>query len=172
MPARSLKTVPRENRRPPVRADAPSAPAAPAVDLGPLPGLVGYVLRRVQLQVFQDFIERMADLDIRPAQFSVLSVIAANPGLKQTHIGTALGIKQANLVATIDELERRGLAKRIVTATDRRSYALHLTEAGERLLEQLNDRVAEHERRITARIGAAGKRRLLDLLARMGEELA
>jgi hypothetical protein len=32
--------------------------------------------------------------------------------------------------------------------------------------------VAEHEQRVTARIGATGKRRLLDLLARMGEELA
>jgi DNA-binding MarR family transcriptional regulator len=168
---RPLKTAPREGRHPSPAA-AETAPAAPALDLGPLPELLGYALRRVQLLVFQDFIERMAEFDIRPAQYSVLTVIGANPGLKQTHIGTALGIKQANLVAAIDELERRGLAKRIVTATDRRSYAVHLTEAGEKLLERLNALVLEHERRVTSRIGAAGKRRLLDLLAEIGQSLS
>jgi hypothetical protein len=55
--------------------------AKPKIDLGPLPGLIGYVLRRAQLVVFQDFFAAFAPFDIRPAQFALLTVIARNPGL-------------------------------------------------------------------------------------------
>ncbi|MEN3384710.1 MAG: hypothetical protein V7608_4754, partial [Hyphomicrobiales bacterium] len=62
------------------------------IDLGPLPELIGYVLRRAQLVVFQDFFSAFAPFDISPAQFSVLTVIERNPGLTQTQVAAALGI--------------------------------------------------------------------------------
>src|SRR5271156_699171 len=42
-----------------VRRAAAEALPTP-VDLGPLPALVGYALRRAQLSVFQDFVQTMA----------------------------------------------------------------------------------------------------------------
>src|SRR5690348_16351341 len=60
------------------------------VDLGQLPGLIGYVLRRAQLAVFQDFFAAFAPHNIRPAQFSVLTVIDRNPGLTQSQVAGAL----------------------------------------------------------------------------------
>src|SRR3546814_2024019 len=63
--------------------DAGDAPAQ--VDLGYLAGLLGYRLRRAQLAVFQDFITSMRDYDLRPAQFSVLAIIRANPGRSEEH---------------------------------------------------------------------------------------
>ena len=86
------------------------------VDLGPLPELIGYVLRRAQLAVFQDFFAAFAPFDIRPAQFSVLTVIERNPGLTQSQAAEALGIKRTNFVGMLDELETRGLAARRQTA--------------------------------------------------------
>lgn len=138
-----------------------------SIDLGVLPQLVGYAVRRAQLRIFQDFIETMAEVDIRPGQFSVLTVIAANRGLKQAEVCEALGFKRANLVVMLDELERRGLVKRVRGASDRRSRALHLTKAGEVLLLRLNGLVAQHERRFIRRIGEDGKRQLLGLLAKL-----
>src|SRR5277367_5335571 len=91
------------------RHEAAEAPAP--VDLGPLPALVGYTLRRAQLAVFQDFVETMAALDVRPAQFSVLLLIERNPGVNQTQISEALGIKTANLAVMLNTLEARGFAK-------------------------------------------------------------
>ena len=70
---------------------------------------------------------------VRPAQYSVLAVIERNPGLSQTRLADALGIKKTNLVAMIDDLERRGLARRMPTERDRRSYALFLTPKGKAL---------------------------------------
>jgi DNA-binding MarR family transcriptional regulator len=145
------------------RSDA-AANGDAAIDLGRLPQVVGYMLRRAQLAAFQDFLRSYAEIDIRPAQYAVLTVIERNPGLRQSQVSTALGIKRANLVALLDSLESRGLAKRVPVATDRRSYALHLTEAGAMLMEKLAEINAAHEKRVTAKIGEVGRRELLRLL--------
>ena len=43
----------------------------------PMDTIIGYKLRRAQLYVFQDFIASFAKLKLRPAEFSVLTLIAA-----------------------------------------------------------------------------------------------
>jgi DNA-binding MarR family transcriptional regulator len=145
------------------KAQTADAPAAP-IDLGPLPQLAGYMLRRAQLAVFQDFWRAYVEHYIRPAVYAVMIVIQRNPGLRQSQVSAALNIKRANLVALLDSLESRGLARRVPVATDRRSYALHLTEAGEKLMEKLDALNAAHEKRVSAVIGEAGRKELLRLL--------
>lgn len=135
------------------------------VDMEPLVTSVGYQLRRAQLAVFYHFIQCFAEYDIRPAQFSVMVLIDRNPGLNQSEIAAALGIKRTNFVALIDSLDRRGLAMRMSTQSDRRSYALYLTESGKALVQELLRRQAEHEARIIARIGLDGRDTLVELLS-------
>src|SRR5262245_15511521 len=65
-----------------------------AVNFGPLGDDLGYVLRRAQLVIFQRFFETFATFDIRPAQYSVLTVIELNPGISQAQAADALGIKR------------------------------------------------------------------------------
>src|SRR5438128_10827937 len=113
------------------------------VDLGALPDLIGYVLRRAQLVVFQDFYQAFAPFDIRPAQFSVLTVIERNPGLTQSQVAEALGIKRTNFVGMLDALEKRGLAERR-QARDKRSYALYLTADGAALMRKLKPVIKAH----------------------------
>jgi DNA-binding MarR family transcriptional regulator len=134
------------------------------IDLGPLTGQSGFVLRLAQLAVFGDFIAACRRFDIRPAQYSVLIVIDINPGINQTELSAALAIKRANLVGLIDELEARGLAKRQRAASDRRSFGMFLTDRGAALLGDLNGVVREHERRVTRKLGKHGRDQLLALL--------
>ena len=134
------------------------------VDLGPLPELIGYVLRRAQLVVFQDFFNAFAPFDIRPAQFSVLTVIERNPGLTQSQVAAALGIKRTNFVGMLDELEKRGLAERRQGARDKRSYALYLTADGTALMRKLKPVLKAHESRMIDLVGEEGRDRLVDLL--------
>jgi DNA-binding MarR family transcriptional regulator len=147
-----------------------SLPAAPlsredsAIDMGDLPEAIGYMLRRAQLAIFDGFIRSLSTLDLRPSQFSALMIIERNPGLKQTQVSEALGIKRTNLVALIDELERRGLATRRPVPNDRRSYALELTEAGHACLRKARALQAKHEASIAARLGPSGRDTLLRLL--------
>jgi DNA-binding MarR family transcriptional regulator len=137
---------------------------AERLDLGELPLLSGYMLRRAQFAAFNDFLRFFDDLGVRPVQYAVLTVIDRNPGLKQSQVSEALGIKRANLVAILDALERRGLARREAVATDRRSYALRLTDKGTALMKELRERSREHEKRLAAAIGEDGRQQLLKLL--------
>ena len=138
--------------------------AKPKIDLGPLPELIGYVLRRAQLVVFQDFFAAFAPFDIRPAQFAVLTVIARNPGLTQSQVAAALGIKRTNFVGLLNALETRGLAERRQAARDRRSYALYLTAQGAALMRRLKPVLKAHESRMVAKVGVDGRETLLALL--------
>jgi len=122
-------------------------------DLPCTTSLLDFKLRRAQLLAFQDFSESLAQLKIRPAEFSVLAMIAQHPGQKQTTIAEKLGIKRANFVFLMDGIESRGLAERRKEKNDRRSHSLHLTSEGERFVEQMTALWREHENRIVSRLG-------------------
>ncbi len=139
------------------------------LDLGPLPELIGYVLRRAQLAVFQDFFGAFAPFDIRPAQFSVLTVIERNPGLTQSQVAEALGIKRTNFVGMLDELEKRGLAERRQAARDKRSYALYLTAEGAALMRKLKPVIKAHESRMVDKVGEEGRATLIALLQEIAD---
>ena len=143
-----------------------------AIDYGALDRRLGYLLRRAQIAVFRDFFSAFAAHDVRPAQYSILTVIEANPGLKQGEVGEALGIKRPNFVAMIDELEGRKLVRRAPSAGDRRSYALMLTAKGARLMAELHAVSERHELRLIDAIGLDAYRGLfapLRALARIGD---
>ena len=136
----------------------------PSIDLGRLGDSVGYLLRRAQVAVFQRFFELFAEVDIRPAQYSALTVIERNPGLSQTRLAEALGIKKTNLVALIDGLEARGLARRASAKGDRRLHALFLTPKGAAFVGRLHRIDAEVERAISQVLDDEARRRLCDAL--------
>lgn len=137
------------------------------LDLSGLTGVVGYRLRRAQLAVFEDFIRRFRRLDLKPAQYSALLVIGDNPGRKQSEIAAALGIQRPNFVAMLDELERRGLAERTRSTTDRRSHAVVLTDAGRHLLAEARAEQRRQEENLGALLGPGGRDALVSLLQRL-----
>ena len=144
-------------------------PDTAAIDLAGLDQRVGYMLRQAQLAVFDDFIASQRGAVTRPGQFAILMVIAGSPGLSQTQVCKTLGIKRANLVAAIDDLESLGWVRRDASASDRRSNRLQLTTAGQRALKNALDDQSVHEARITRLLGAAGRRTLLKQLAKLCE---
>jgi DNA-binding MarR family transcriptional regulator len=135
-------------------------------DIGALREHLGYFVRRLQVAVFQDFIRTLAPVDLRPAQYSVLVMIAANPGLSQADVAAALGIERARLVHLLDRLERRGLTRRLASPTDRRSHALELTREGRNTLRRARTLAARHEARLADRLGAEQRRTMLEVLRR------
>jgi DNA-binding MarR family transcriptional regulator len=176
MATRALKSAaPLRRRKPAVPAAAPlrrrqPLPAATLADAtdGPLRGLIGYALRRAQLRVFDDFFEQLAGESITPARFSALMVVHAHPGVTQAELAHSLDIAPSGVAALLDSLEKAGFVRRSPIEQNRRAYALNLTTAGNAKLRRLGELVAEHESRVCARLSTEEKRRLLDLLARVG----
>jgi DNA-binding MarR family transcriptional regulator len=149
-------------------AGAPDT-GARAVDLGSLPASIGYMLRRASLAVNHDLASRAAAIDMRPAQFAVLTIIDRNPGLRQTQVAEALQIKKTNFVALLDALEARGLVRRERVAADRRAYALQLTPQGRDILATMRQIEAAHEAELRQSIGAEHAALFMRLLARLAQ---
>jgi DNA-binding MarR family transcriptional regulator len=149
----------------PARRPPNSSPET--IDLGHLPDLVGYALRQAQLAVFRDFLRSFSRFKIRPVQYGILTVIERNPGLKQQHVCLAIGIRRANFVTLLDDLEHRGIARRGPSAHDQRASALFLTKKGEALMRRLRQANKDHEKRIAAGLSEAERKLLIRLLSKV-----
>jgi DNA-binding MarR family transcriptional regulator len=152
------------------RKDAAEA-ATEALQLGELSGQLGYVLKRAQLKVFENFLRCVASLQLTPAQFSVLLLVEKNPGRNQTEIASTLGILRPNFVAMLDNLESRDLCTRIRSTNDRRSHILVLTDKGKAVLARARKLVAsKHESRLNDLLGTANREALIAMLSKIANE--
>ena len=141
--------------------------AVEQVDSSYLESLIGYNARRAALAVIDVFLERMALYDLRPVDFSVLSLITHNPGITSRQLCTTLGILPPNLVGMINALEKRGLIQRQPHPRDRRAMALHLTSPGEKLMREAERAAAQLEADVSSRLSPAEARTLIRLLKKI-----
>jgi DNA-binding MarR family transcriptional regulator len=152
-------------------AEAQGQGAAEALQLGELSEQLGYVLKRAQLKVFENFLRCMASLQLTPAQFSVLLLVEKNPGRNQTEIASTLGILRPNFVAMLDNLESRDLCARIRSTNDRRSHILVLTDKGKAVLSRAKKLVAtKHEARLNDLLGQSNREALIAMLSKIASE--
>jgi len=69
----------------------------------------------------------------------------------------------------MSELERRGFIIRRKSTVDARSYELHITNKGKRILQRAEELQTSHEQRLIDRIGVDGRDQLLRLLGKLTE---
>jgi len=98
------------------------------IDTRYLETLLGYNTRRATLTIISRFIERMAEFDLRPVDFSVLSLIGHNPGITSRELCYALNILPPNMVGFLKAFEKRELIHRTPHPTDGRAMGLSLTK--------------------------------------------
>jgi DNA-binding MarR family transcriptional regulator len=132
----------------------------PIVD--PLKDLPGYALRRASAAVMAKLARRLAVLDLRPSEASVLLVIDSNPGVTQSQIGRLLDIARANMAPLTARLAARDLIVR--EAAGGRSHGLTLSAPGRRLSQKAQRIVAQLEAELMERIPAAQRAAFLRAL--------
>jgi DNA-binding MarR family transcriptional regulator len=136
-------------------------------DTGFLETLVGYNARRAALSVIAVFLRRMAPFELRPVDFSVLSVIAHNPGVTSRQICAALDILPPNLVGMVKALQQRKLITRRPHPSDGRALGLHLTPGGERLYREAQAMASALEAEATAALTPDEVQSLIALLRKV-----
>lgn len=146
---------------------AKPAPTVDQVDTSFLESLLGYNARRASLAVIEVFMKRMAPYGLKPVDFSVLSLVAHNPGITSRQLCTALGILPPNLVGMVNQHEKRELIERQPHPHDRRAMGLHLTPAGQKLIRDAERTAAQLESEAVARLTQAEQRTLLRLLRKV-----
>lgn len=109
-----------------------------------------FSLAQVGAHAASTFAERLSELKLTPADAGIFRILAATPAITQQAVATALGTMPSRLVALIDELESRGLLERRPHETDRRSYALQLTDAGKSTLQAIGHFAREHQHALLA----------------------
>ena len=97
---------------------------------------IGYSARRASLAIVDTFMQRMKVHELRPVSFTVLELIAGNPGIMSSQLCALLKIQSSNLVALVKQLHGRGLIERQPHPHDVRALGLHLTPQGRSFMKK------------------------------------
>jgi DNA-binding MarR family transcriptional regulator len=150
-----------------LRRRAPGEPDARPIDFDELPNYVGYQVRRTQAKIFAEFEATLKDFDFTPGSFGVLTLIRANPGITQVALAAAFGVDKSTMSPVIFRLEKRGLVRREVLASDRRCHALYFEAPGEATFLAARQKIRTFEDSVAARLSKPEQRELARLLAKL-----
>jgi DNA-binding MarR family transcriptional regulator len=128
----------------------------------PLTELPGYALRRAANAMMAELATRLAELDLRISEASVLQIIAGRTDLTSSDIGKILDIQRANMAPLLGRLEAAALIRR--EPIDRKSQAVVLTELGNARLSDVRRITAQFEDDLMARIPAPHREHFLPAL--------
>lgn len=134
---------------------------------GPLLGYLGYQIRQAQAAVFRDLTAATADLEVTPGEYSLLTMIDANPGISQIDLAAIHKLDKSTLSLAVTRLVKRGLIRRVRSSDDDRANRLFLRAAGCGLLERVRERVEAQERTIDTALRPGERERMLDALQRI-----
>jgi DNA-binding MarR family transcriptional regulator len=112
----------------------PEPRTAPTVDLSMLLNQAGYALA-------SRLTSALAELDVSVRVYCVL-VKAAEGEHTQSRLAELAWMDKTTMVVTLDEMERRGLAERRLSPTDRRVRVIAISTAGRKLLTKA-DRIVQ-----------------------------
>lgn len=103
---------------------------------------LGFLLSRAGGLATGQVNRALAPLELKVRSYSVLMLACENrAGVNQRGVAATLGLDPSQIVALVDDLERRGLVERSADPADRRNNLIAATEAGEQLLNQARARV-------------------------------
>jgi DNA-binding MarR family transcriptional regulator len=149
--------------------DTPAAAPTddPALDQSRLTHLVGYAASRASIELKKAFGRHMAPLQLKAVEFSILALVAANPGVNQKRIAQTLDISAPNMAITLDRLVDRGWVERVRSTRDRRAQQIHLTPKGRDLERRAGEVAAVMEAEPLRMLSAAERALLIELLLKV-----
>ncbi|MBK0393070.1 MarR family transcriptional regulator [Ramlibacter algicola] len=130
----------------------------------------GFLLRRahqISAAVFED---ECRELQLTAAQFGVLTVLDARPGMGQSALARALGFDKVTVLRVLRGLEARGFVEREADS-GRRTVAVTLTAAGRALLRQAQPPAEKAYRRLMGPLDKQQQAQLIELLQLLTDSL-
>ncbi len=128
----------------------------------PLRDRPGYALRRAANAMMADLTRRLATIDLRIAEASVLLLLDKRTDATASEIGRTLDIQRANMVPLLTRLETAGLIER--RPIDGKSQAVLLTALGAIRRAEADAITTAFEDDLLARIPAAHRDHLVPAL--------
>ncbi len=108
--------------------------------------VLGYQLAQAALVTDAIFWEAAGKpFNLRPVEYTVLTLIAENPGGSLVRLARALSVTPPHITTMVDRLEGKGLIARKASEEDRRSQVLHVTAKGAELVRKATQDIVAAE---------------------------
>ncbi|MDB5580108.1 MAG: MarR family transcriptional regulator [Bradyrhizobium sp.] len=110
---------------------------------GPAPAVlldhsIGYLVRRTFRNLTRSLELRLAEHGLSTSMWFFLRALWERDGQTQKELSEELGLRQPTTVSAMDNLEGRGLIRRVRNLEDRRKSNIYLTEAGKALRQHIS----------------------------------
>jgi DNA-binding MarR family transcriptional regulator len=135
-------------------------------------GHLGYLVRQANVAVRAAMEKALADLEVTPPQFAVLTMIVAYPGLSGADLARLTFLTPQTINVIVRNLVRSGAVEKSAHAVHGRILRLNATARGEALLRRCRARVNELEERIAGLLSRDEERVVRRWLGAVGEKLA
>ncbi|MET1155750.1 MarR family transcriptional regulator [Arthrobacter sp.] len=109
----------------------------------------------------------LAELDLKVRSYSVLSLACSGQNPSQRELADFLSLDPSQIVALVDQLEKRGAVTREADPRDRRSKVIAPTAAGRRLYKRADAIVRQASDHSLAQLNDQERETLRDLLRRI-----
>jgi DNA-binding MarR family transcriptional regulator len=134
-------------------------------------GHLGYLVRQASVAVRAAMEKVLADIEITPPQFSVLTMIVSYPGVSGADLARLTFLTPQTINVIVGNLEKAGAIKKSADAEHGRILRLNATAKGQALLKRCRARVMEVEDRLVGLAGREEERVVRRWLSAVGEAL-
>jgi DNA-binding MarR family transcriptional regulator len=128
------------------RSARPDMTPAGHLEEARLQKVLGYQLAQAVIVTDAIFFEQVGEpFKLRPVEYTVLTLIAENPGGSLVRLARALSVTPPNITTMVDRLETKGLIARRPSEEDRRAHVLHVTPKGAELVRKATQKIVQAE---------------------------
>ena len=132
-------------------------------------GYLGYLLRQAA-GAYRHRMERaLADLEVTPPQFAVMTMLKAYPGQSSADLARLALLTPQTVSVIVANLEREGSIVRRPHSVHGRILTIELSEGGKDLLERCRMRVLSLEREVAERLSQAEETAIRRWLVRIAK---
>jgi DNA-binding MarR family transcriptional regulator len=129
----------------------------------------GYLVRRLHQIHVAMFSARVANGQVTPVQFGLLSILISRPGIDQATLGAELGLDPANVAEILRRLEDRNLLTRVVDPQNRRRKLCLATPDGKKFVQRYQKDMQLSQQQLLSPLNPADRQVFMALLGRLVE---
>lgn len=129
------------------RSSRPVLTPAGRLEEARLQMVLGYQLAQATIVTDAIFRSEVGEpFELRPVEYTVLTLISENPGGSPARLARALAVTPPHITAIVDRLVARALVQRKASDEDRRGQILTVTRSGAELVRNATERIVGAER--------------------------
>lgn len=127
----------------------------------------GFMVKRLHQVATAIFLEECRRYNMTPSQYQALCAIREHPGIGQSALGKLTGQDRSTVSLVVQLLFDRGLIRRVVNSSDKRSASLRISESGMQMLREVAPAARRAQDRFLSALPKGKRAGFLALLHRL-----